>query len=97
MTLDQVSTSIAKTCKVQTDSHQGMSDHVSRFPYPSYHQRIGEAKRAVKFTTVWNEDAIPHLQDCFDNTDCSTFSSLAAPDDPNNGIRGSHIHSNGLY
>ena len=82
MTLDQVYTNVVKAYKVQSDSHLGLSDHLSLFLYPSYLQRIKATRPATKSITVWNEDAIPQLQDCFDSTNWTIFNSLEAPVDP---------------
>ena len=86
VTLDQVYTNVVKAYKVQSDSHLGLSDHLSLFLYPSYQQRIKATRPATKSITVWNEDAIPQLQDCFDSTDWTIFNSLEAPVDPKRAL-----------
>ncbi|XP_031417501.1 interferon-inducible GTPase 5-like [Clupea harengus] len=47
---------------------------------------IKATRPATKSITVWNEDAIPQLQDCFDSTDWTIFNSLEAPVDPKRAL-----------
>lgn len=72
-TLDQVYTNVAKAYGAQSDSHLGLSDHLSLFLYPLYRQRIKAVIPTTRSMRVWPEDAVSQLQDCFNTTAHETY------------------------
>lgn len=55
----------------------GSSDHISVMLIPAYNPLLKLAKLVQKLITVWSDDAILTLQDCFQCTDWNLFKEAA--------------------
>ena len=51
---------------------------------PTYRPRVKQSRAELREVTVWPQEAIPALQDCFDSTEWSIFSEAATYDNVTN-------------
>ena len=59
----------------------GSSDHLTVTLQPAYRAKVQREPAEKKSTTVWPQDALPALQDCFDCTQWSIFREAATSGD----------------
>ncbi|CAG5958704.1 unnamed protein product [Menidia menidia] len=72
-TLDHVYSNIKHAYRAVPLPHLGQSDHLSLLLTPAYTPLSRQTKPTKKTITTWPEDALPQLQDCFENTQWEAF------------------------
>ncbi|CAG6018054.1 unnamed protein product [Menidia menidia] len=72
-TLDHVYSNIKHAYRAVPLPHLGQSDHLSLLLTPAYTPLSRQTKPTKKTITTWPEDALPRLQDCFENTQWEAF------------------------
>ncbi|KAK0139823.1 hypothetical protein N1851_023265 [Merluccius polli] len=80
-TLDLVYTNIKAAYRAASLPHIGSSDHLTVTLQPAYRAKVQREPAEKKSTTVWPQDALPALQDCFDCTQWSIFREAATSGD----------------
>ena len=74
----QVYTNRRETYRAIPRPHLGSSDHISIKLVPTYRPVLKSRKAAQRTITVWPDEAVPMLQDCFQTTDWQMFREAAA-------------------
>ena len=72
-TLDHVYSNIKRAYRAVPLPHLGRSDHLSLLLTPAYTPLCRQTKPTKKTITTWPEDALPRLQDCFEQTQWEAF------------------------
>lgn len=66
-TLDHVYSNIEHAYRAISLPNLGQSDHLSLLLFPIYNPLRRSLKPVIKTIKVWPEDALPQLQDCFED------------------------------
>lgn len=77
-TLNKVYTNRRETYKAIPHPHLGVTDYIAIQLVSTYWPMLKSRKATQKAITVWPDEAVPMLQDCFQTTDWQMFKEAAS-------------------